>query len=57
MGGALEWEEGYHARPRTYKKHYKYVFPGLKFASINKFISGIWHSKQVFFVLFSTLNK
>ena len=34
-GGALEWQEG-QARAWTHKKHPKHVFPGLKFASLNK---------------------
>ena len=31
------------------KKHPKHVFLILKFASLNKYSSGIWHPKQVFF--------
>ena len=38
------------------KKHPKHVFLGLKFASLNKYSSGIWHPKQGFF-FFKTLNK
>ena len=47
---------GYQARPWTYKKYPKLVFPGLKFPSLNKYSSGIWHPKQMF-LLFLTLNK
>ena len=40
-GGHLNDKRGYQARPWTHKKHPKHVFLGLKFASLNKYSSGI----------------
>ena len=48
-GGASNDQRGYQARPWTHKKHPKHVLLGLKFASLNKYSSGIWHPKQGFF--------
>ena len=45
----VEYPPGDHAQPWTHKKHPKHVLLGLKFASLNKYSSGIWHSKQGFF--------
>ena len=56
-GWPLEWQEGYQARSWTHKKHPKHVFPRLKFASLNKYSSGIWHPKQVFFFFFQPLTS
>ena len=52
-GGALEWREGYQARPWTHKKHPKYVLLGLKFASLNKYSSGIYTLNHDFFPFFT----
>ena len=49
QGGHSAGKRGYQARPWTHKKHPKHIFPRLKFTSLNKYSSGIWHPKQVFF--------
>ena len=56
-GGALEWRKGYQARPWTHKKQPKYVLPGLKFASLNKYSSWIYTLNNVFFFPFFTLKQ
>ena len=48
-GGHLNGKKGYQARPWTHKKHPKHIFLGLKFASLNKYSSRIWHPKHWFF--------
>ena len=55
-GGQLNSKRGYQACPWTHKKHPKHIFPGLKFESSNKYSSGIWHPKQVFFFQLYTSN-
>ena len=55
--GHLNDERGYQACPWTHKKHPKQIFPRLKFSPLNKYSSGIWYPKQVFFPFFPTLSK
>ena len=48
-GGASNDQMGYQAHPWTHKKHPKRVLLRLKFSSLNKYSSRIWHPKQGFF--------
>ena len=48
-GGHWNDKRGYQVRSWTHRMHPKQVFPGLKFAPLNKYSSGIWHPKQEFF--------
>ena len=55
-GGHSNDKRGYQPHPWTHKKDPKHIFLWLKFASLNKYSSGIWHPKQGFF-FFKTLNQ
>ena len=48
-GGHSNDKRGSQARPWTHKKHPKHVFLRLKFASLNKYSSGIWRPKTSIF--------
>ena len=47
--GPLEWQKGVSGSSMDSQKAPKHVFLILKFVSLNKYSSGIWHPKQVFF--------
>ena len=50
-------QRGNQARPWTHKKHPKYVLLGLKFASLNKYSSGIWHGLNKDFSFLKTVKS